>query len=47
MLRDDNELAKSRKFNTLKTSVNQVNKKIPNATALFYINLHATQINKS
>ena len=38
ILSDDNELAKNRKFNTLKTKVNQVDQNILDATTLIYIN---------
>ena len=34
----DNEVVKNKKFNTLKTKVNKLEKKIPNATTLIHIN---------
>ena len=34
----DNEVVKNTKFNTLKTKVNNLEKKIPNATTLLHIN---------
>ena len=34
----DNELVKSTKFNVLKTKVNRLEKKIPDATTLIHIN---------
>ena len=34
----DNEVVKNKKFNTLKTKVNNLEKKIPNATTLIHIN---------
>ena len=39
-LRDvvDNEIAKNTKFNTSKTKVNNLDKKIPDATSLIHIN---------
>ena len=38
----DNEVAKNRKFNTLKTEVNYLEKKIHDATALIHINQYNT-----
>ena len=38
----DNELAKNTKFNTLKTKVNNLEKKIPDATTLIHINQYNT-----
>ena len=35
----DNEVVKSTKFNTLKTKINSLEKKIPDATTLVHINL--------
>ena len=34
----DNEIVKNTKFNTLKTKVNNLEKKIPDATTLIFIN---------
>ena len=34
----DNEVVKNTKFNTLKTKVNNVEKKIPDATKLIHVN---------
>ena len=34
----DNEVVKNTKFNTLKTKVNNLEKKVPDATTLIYIN---------
>ena len=38
----DNEVAKITKFNTLKTKVNNIEKKIPDATTLIHINQYNT-----
>ena len=38
----DNEVVKNTKFNTLKTKVNNLEKKIPDATALIHINQYNT-----
>ena len=38
----DNEVAKNTKFNTLKTKVNSLEKKIPDATTLIHINPYNT-----
>ena len=38
----DNEVVKNRKFKTPKTKVNTLEKKIPNATTLIYINQYNT-----
>ena len=38
----DNGVVKSTKFNTPKTKVNNLDKKIPNATTLFHINQCST-----
>ena len=38
----DNEVAKNTKFNTLKTKVNGLGKKIPDATALIHENQYRT-----
>ena len=38
----DNELAKNTKFNTLKTKVNNLEKKTPDATTLIHINQYNT-----
>ena len=38
----DNEVAKNTKFNTLKTKVNNLEKKIPDATTLIHINQYNT-----
>ena len=38
----DNEVVKNTKFNTLKTKVNNLEKKIPDATTLIYINQYNT-----
>ena len=38
----DNEIAKNTKFNTLKTKVNNLEKKIPDATTLIHINQNNT-----
>ena len=44
----DNKVAKNTKFNTLKTKVNKLDKKIPEGTTLIHINQYNTdtQINK-
>ena len=43
----DNEVLKNLKFNTLKTKVNNLDKKIPDATTLTHINQYNTiKINK-
>ena len=34
----DNQVAKNTKFNTLKTKVNKLDKKVPDGTTLIYIN---------
>ena len=34
----DNEVAKNRKFNTLKTKANDLGKKVPNVTTSIHIN---------
>ena len=39
---EDNEIVKNKKFNTLKTKVNNLEKKIPDATALMHINQYNT-----
>ena len=39
---EDNEVVKSTLFNTLKTKVNNLEKKIPDATALIHINQYNT-----
>ena len=36
----DNEVVKNSKFNTLNTKVNDLEKKISNATSIVYINQH-------
>ena len=41
----DNEVFKNTKFNTLKTKINNLEKKIPDVTILIHINQY-TQINK-
>ena len=38
----DNEVVKNTKFNTLKTKVNNLEKKIPDAATLIHINQHNT-----
>ena len=38
----DNEVAKNKKFNTLKTKVNNLEKKIPDATTLIHISQYNT-----
>ena len=38
----DNDLVKNTKFNTLKTKVNSLEKKIPDATTLIHINQYNT-----
>ena len=38
----DNEVVKNAKFNTLKTKVNSLEKKIPDATTLIHINQYNT-----
>ena len=38
----DNEVVKNTKFNTLKTKVSSLEKKIPDATTLVYINQYNT-----
>ena len=38
----DNEVVKNTKFNTLKTKVNSLEKKIPDATTLIHINQYDT-----
>ena len=38
----DNEVVKNTKFNTLKTKVNSLEKKIPDATTSIYINQYTT-----
>ena len=38
----DNEIVINTKFNTLKTKVNSLEKKIPDATTLIYINQYNT-----
>ena len=38
----DNEVVKNTKFNTLKTEVNSLEKKIPDATTLIHINQYNT-----
>ena len=38
----DNEVAKNTKFNTVKTKVNNLEKKIPDATTLIHINQENT-----
>ena len=38
----DSEVIKNTKFNTLKTKVNSLEKKIPDATTLFHINQYNT-----
>ena len=38
----DNELVKNTKFNTLKTKVNSLEKKIPDASTLIHINQYNT-----
>ena len=38
----DNEVVKNTKLNTLKTKVNNLEKKIPDATALIHINQYNT-----
>ena len=38
----DNEVIKSKKFNTLKTKVNSLEKKIPDASTLIRINQYNT-----
>ena len=38
----DNEVVKNTKFNTLKTKVNNVEKKIPDATKLIHVNQNNT-----
>ena len=38
----DNEVVKNTKFNTLKTKVNNLEKKIPDATTLIHINQYNT-----
>ena len=38
----DNEVVKNTKLNTLKTKVNNLQKKIPDATALIHINQYNT-----
>ena len=40
----DNEVAKNTKFNTLRTTVNNLEKKIPDATTLVLINQYNTDI---
>ena len=40
------EVAKSTKFNTLKTNINNLEKKIPEATTLIYINQYNTDKRK-
>ena len=42
----DNEVVKNAKFNTLKTKVNNLEKKIPDANTLIHIDQYNTQINK-
>ena len=39
----DNEVVKNTKFNTLKTNVNNLEKKIPDATTLIKINRYNTE----
>ena len=39
----DNEVVKNTKFNTLKTNVNNLEKKIPDATTLIQINRYNTE----
>ena len=38
----DNEVVKNRKFTTLKTKVNSLEKKTPNATTLIHVNQYNT-----
>ena len=38
----DNKVVKNTKFNTLKTKVNNLEKKIPDATTLIYVNQYNT-----
>ena len=38
----DNEIVENTKFNTLKTKVNKLNKKIPESTTLIHINQYNT-----
>ena len=40
----DNEVVKNTKFNTIKTKVNNLVKKISDATTLIHINLYNTDI---
>ena len=42
----DNEVVKNTKFNTLKTKVNSLEKKIPDATTLIHINQYNTDKQK-
>ena len=42
----DNEVVKNAKFNTLKTKVNNLDKKIPDATTLILINQYKTKFRK-
>ena len=41
----DNEVVKNTKFNTLKTKLNNLDKKIPDATTLTHINHYKTNKN--
>ena len=42
----DNDVVKNTKFNTLKTKVNNLDKKIPDATTLIHINQYNTEKQK-
>ena len=42
-----NEVVKNTKFNTLKTKINNLDKKIPDATTLIHINQYTTDKKKS
>ena len=42
-----NEVVKNTKFNTLKTKINNLEKKIPDATTLIHINQYTTDKKKS
>ena len=42
----DNEVDKNTKFNTLKTKVNNLEKKIPDASILIHINQYNTNLEK-
>ena len=42
----DNEVVKNAKFNTVKTKVNNVDKKIPDAASLIHINQYYTDKKK-